>query len=327
MINALVIAGLACVVLLGLLLLWQGPKWQVKQVNGLNRKERFDRENEARKTLATILGGIVLLAGGFFTWRNIILAQTALVVAQEGQITDRFTKAVEQLGAADSSGKKKLEIRLGGVYALERIAGDSERDHWPIIDVLCTYIRENAPVSQQSAAQPQQPPTPPYASDEIQAIITVLGRRDHRYEPVARRLNLRDSNLRKVRLVGNYSLVDFIGADLSASDASGANLSGANLNTTQLVGTQLLYSDLTMASFNNAHLTGADLTGADLSGAYLLAADLSGTDLTAVKLNGAHLRGADLSKVVNLNQAQIDTAEGDLSTKLAEGLKMPKGWK
>src|SRR5271166_1561720 len=141
MINASVAVGFVCVALLGLILLWQGPKWQVRQVFDLDRKERFDRENEARKTLATILGGIVLLTGGFFTWRNITLAQRALAVAQEGQITDRFTKAIEQLGAIDSSGKKKLEVRLGGIYALERIADESERDHWPIIEILSTYIR------------------------------------------------------------------------------------------------------------------------------------------------------------------------------------------
>ena len=96
---------------------------------------------------------------------------------------------------------------------------------------------------------------------------------------------------------------------------------------TNLAGAQLLYSDLDMASFNNANLAGADLTGADLSGAYFLSSDLSGADLTGAKLNGAHLKGADLSRVRNLTQAQIDTAKGDLSTKLAEGLRMPESWK
>ena len=65
-------------------------------------KDRFNSENEARKTLATMLGAIMVLGGAYFTWRNIKLVQ-------EGQITDRFTKAIEQLGAVDASGKKKLE--------------------------------------------------------------------------------------------------------------------------------------------------------------------------------------------------------------------------
>jgi hypothetical protein len=53
---------LAVVGLVALLILWKLPRWQVGRVRGLNSKERFDRVNEARKTLATILGGIVLLA-------------------------------------------------------------------------------------------------------------------------------------------------------------------------------------------------------------------------------------------------------------------------
>jgi hypothetical protein len=38
-----------------------------------------------------------------------------------------------------------LEVRLGGIYALERIARDSPTDHWTIIEVLSTYVRENSP--------------------------------------------------------------------------------------------------------------------------------------------------------------------------------------
>ena len=221
MIDVSVAVGFVFLALLGLILLWQGPKWQVDKSSTWAPEERFDRENEARKTLATILGGIVLLTGGFFTWRNITLAQRALAVAQEGQITDRFTKAIEQLGAIDSSGKKKLEVRLGGIYALERIADESERDHWEIIEILSTYIRENAPVSQQGLAQPKQPssayvPTSRAGTDYVQAIITIIGRRNRKYEPTPRRLNLRDTNLSDLRLVGNFSLVNLIGVGLTS---------------------------------------------------------------------------------------------------------------
>ena len=38
-------------------------------------------------------------------------------------------------------------ITVGAIYALERIAQDSERDHIPVMETLCTYIRENAPPS------------------------------------------------------------------------------------------------------------------------------------------------------------------------------------
>ena len=158
---------------IGLVVLWKGPKWQVAKIQRLNSKESFDRENEARKALVTILGGVVLLAGGFFTWRNIKLAQESLKVSQEslsvaqgGQITDRFTKAIDQLGnrdskdtkvtdqsgaSSDKADKKNLMLRVGGIYALEQVANESAMYHWPIVDVLCAYVRENAPIEPTSA--------------------------------------------------------------------------------------------------------------------------------------------------------------------------------
>jgi hypothetical protein len=96
--------GLATLALL-VIVLWKVPQWQVGRVKRLSSKERFDRVNEARKTLATILGGVLLLLGFFGTWQNLRVAQEALSVSQQGQITDRFTKAIEQLGATDARGR------------------------------------------------------------------------------------------------------------------------------------------------------------------------------------------------------------------------------
>jgi ABC-type nickel/cobalt efflux system permease component RcnA len=88
--------------------------------------------------LAQIVAGLVLLLGVYLTYRRVTSAENAVEVAQEGQITERFTRAIEQLG------DEKLAVRLGGIYALERIARDSERDHWPIMEVLTAFVRENA---------------------------------------------------------------------------------------------------------------------------------------------------------------------------------------
>jgi hypothetical protein len=119
------------------------------------------------------------------TW----VSERHTTTAEQGLITDRITKAVEQLGAEktvkrrefkptykidkqtkkrilDQDGKPEiatnsdsseigeyesveetlpnLEVRLGAIYALERIAQDSERDHIPIMETLCAYIRENS---------------------------------------------------------------------------------------------------------------------------------------------------------------------------------------
>lgn len=130
-----------------ILLLWLFPKWQVRSIEDTDLKpeERFDRESEARKTLSQILGGLAFLIGFYFTWQNLQFTRDSQReterIATEGQITDRFPKAIAQLG---ESGDGKLEVRLGGIYALERIAKDSTKDYWSIMEVLTAYVREHA---------------------------------------------------------------------------------------------------------------------------------------------------------------------------------------
>src|SRR5262249_30993601 len=111
------------------LLLWKVPKWQVANIP--DEKDRLATESGFRQTLVQLVGGAALLGGLYFT------AQT-LRTTQDGQITDRFTKAIGQIG------DKELAVRLGGIYALERIANDSPKDHWQIMEVLTAYVRDNA---------------------------------------------------------------------------------------------------------------------------------------------------------------------------------------
>lgn len=93
--------------------LWAILDWQLDPATGEEKRELF-------ALMAQIVAGAIVLGGVYFAWRRI-------EVAREGQITERFTRAIEQLG------DERLELRLGGVYALERVARDSERDHWPIM--------------------------------------------------------------------------------------------------------------------------------------------------------------------------------------------------
>jgi hypothetical protein len=106
--------------------------------------------------LGQILAGTALLAGLYFTWRGQGLTQKGqeatqrntqrqLQLTEQGQITERFTRAIDQLGATDETGEK-LEIRLGGIYALERIDKESPKRayHATVMEVLTAYVRENS---------------------------------------------------------------------------------------------------------------------------------------------------------------------------------------
>ncbi len=334
--------GFGIAALLALVILWKVPQWQVGRVQRLNAKERFDRVNEARKTLATILGGAAFLVGGFLTWQNLKVAQDAastsqkaLEVSREGQITDRFSKAIEQLGS------EKLQIRLGGIYALEGIANESKELHWPIMEVLTAYVRENAPIKRECVASKEPKPTKPESAEladtprshptgDIQAILTVLGRRDRRYEREGQYLDLTKTDLSGADLseadlsgaVLKWACLyeaDLYAADLHGTDLQFANLTGAGMSGgANLRGAYLSYAHLSKSDLGDADLSKADLTDADLSGAWAYAADfteanLGGADLTAADLNNAHLRGAELQQTnltgTHLNNAHLQGAQ------------------
>jgi hypothetical protein len=228
--------GLAIIVLL-----WGLPKWQAAR-SDLTSQERFTIENEARKTLAQIVAGAAVLAGLYFTWANLQITQDTATknqaITHEGQITDRFTKAIAQLGEQEP---EKLAVRLGGIYALERIARDSEKDHWPIMEVLTAYVREHAPWPPKRSKDvqplkgdpsPQEEPsaTPndphPQLAADIQAVLTVLGRRTHTYRNgEEQRLNLANTDLRGA----NLWKAQLQGVDLGLAQLQGAYLRGAQL--------------------------------------------------------------------------------------------------
>jgi Pentapeptide repeats (8 copies) len=280
-------------------------------------------------TLAQILGGAALLSGLYFTWRT-------LQVNREGQITERYTRAIDQLGKTDNNGNKLYEIRLGGIYALERIDKESSERayHGTVMEVLTAYVRTNAPRSpeQSSTRTPvpeevarvhkeaersalQQPPTPPA---DIRAILNVLRRREEDRVPAKHRVHL-----------------DLQGTYLHQADLFKFNLSEANLFRADLSGAVLYEADLTRAVLYEANLSGARLQRADLSGAILQRADLSGaglqkTTLSEANLFGAHLEranlsGANLSKAQGLTPFDLEWTIGNDKTTLPESAR-PDHW-
>jgi hypothetical protein len=70
---------------------------------------------------------------------SLAMATRTCRLTQQGQITERYTRAIEQL-ASD-----KLDVRLGGIYALERIANDSPRDRVTVAEMVAAFIRSKAP--------------------------------------------------------------------------------------------------------------------------------------------------------------------------------------
>jgi hypothetical protein len=240
------------------------------------------------------LGGGVLLFGLLFTWRNLRATQTKLDIDRQGQLTNRFILAAGQLGA-DKNGRANVEVRLGGIYALDRIARDWPNDYWPIMEVLTAYVRHNAPragVSPIDPAASGAPPAPRPRTD-IQAVLTILGRP----APPERKLDLRETDLRGAEFWdAHLENTDLWGADLEGAQLWGAHLDGAKLEQANLRGANLRGTTWKAAVLTNASLTDADLREADLRGV----AGLTGEQVTSAYQKGA---GAQLPSSLRPPQA------------------------
>ena len=238
--------------------------------------------------------------GLYWNSRRVKATEDNVRVAEEGHITERFTRAIAQLGD-----KENRAIRLGGIYALERLARDSEKDYGPIMEVLTAYVRENATKQGKYAEEAAVKPT-----TDIQAILTVIGRRETTGKNRGNdRLDLSNTYLHGVVILGaDLSGADLSGADLSKADLSKADLGGADLSGALLSKADLGGADLSGADLSKANLGGATLSGALLSKANLGEATLSGALLSEATLSMAFLRGADLSEA-DLRGADLSEAD------------------
>lgn len=286
---------------------WRYSAW-LEIAEQLTPEDQITVENDALKTIAQVVGGSFFLFTAYFTWRSTRTAEKNLAVSQEGQITDRLNKAIVNVSENDSLAK-----RLGGIYALERIAREYPEEHWTIMEILTAYARENPP--------PYEDQYPLQArkrlSTDTQAILTVLRRRRWQYEEWEKHtLNLREIYASGGDLRGAY----LRGADLRRADLRGCDLRGADLRKANLMGAHLLDADLRGADLREASLTGAEITGVNFGGADLRGADLSAALFFGANFTGADLRGADVRGAYGPFLAQFEEATIDQTTKLPSKL-------
>ena len=238
--------------------------------------ERLKLQNDVRIGLLQAVAGVAVIAAVVATWQQLDTdrrqLRQQLEVAGQQQATDRFAQALDQLGS------EQLDVRLGGIYGLERIAarasggpasaaagayvappapGDPPSVWWgaedrvQVFEILSAYVRTTS----------HRPPIGPAGSTDLQvrqadvhAAVTVLARR--------------------TVLDGDPPL-----------DLSGSVLPGARLGWARLAG----------ADLRGADVSGTSLQHAELAGAHLEQSLLCGTEFQDADLRGAHLAGARVS--------------------------------
>ncbi len=221
--------------------------------------------NFALAFLGTISGGVALF-GGFIAILRSETNERQTYTEEQGMITDRINKAVEGLGKNNEKGNPVIEIRLGALYALERIAKDSIRDHVQIMEIICAYVRHNRPLLDKIIP----------VSEDIQAALTIIGRRDQ--WPDAKK------RLKREKQQG-YRI-----------DLRNCNLYRAQLRRANLIGAWLRGSNLTYAVLTNANMSNAWLNGVTLNHALL----------TNTKTDKSYAWRGDFSDCRNLTQKQLD---------------------
>jgi hypothetical protein len=302
------------------------------------------------RTDHTAMAPLLTLAAGLTVAGVALLRHFAQTDAdRQRRITESFSKAIEQLGS------DKVEVRLGGIYSLERISKESLGDYWTVMSNLTAFIRGRSRrmeidqslqfhrrVSDRAYFLWLEAGRPEESADffwesaivlekfgerqaaDIASALTVIVRRSEaaRERETANdwRLDLTGAVLRGAHLPG----ANFERAHLSEADLGRANLIGANLEGANLIGAHLERANLSGANLKKTNLSGAYLERADLSGANLEQADLRSAHLERVHFYGANFKQANLSRAhleeANLSKAHLE--EANLSEVHLEGANL-----
>lgn len=247
----LILAVLAFIGLTVVAVRW-APEWLATETV---RKDVPQAQEIGRVRSATLamLAGAIATVGAVFTG-------LAWTLNRKGQLNERFSRAIDQLG------HEEIDVRVGAIYTLEGVARDSPRvHHRPITEILTAYVRNRA----EWEPDPEKRKNPakgwPRPSADVQAALTVLGDRAYQHDDPRRALRLSGTDLRGANLRGgHFERARFRNAHLEGVLFEGANLVGAK--------------------FRDAHLERADF-----------AAD-SEFGLPAATLQDAEFRGASYDR-------------------------------
>ncbi|MDO0911123.1 pentapeptide repeat-containing protein [Streptomyces sp. DT2A-34] len=251
--------------------------------NSLDAGERSVAMGQFRLALVQALAAVGAAVALLYTARNYRLSH-------RGQVTERFSKALERLGSEEPY------VRLGGILALEQILQDSPTQANHAVQVLNGFVREKSPkvgerkerqravVARRAAKRSGRRKTPSAADrlglpSDIHAALVALAGWSDRKSP----------GMDQVPHLGG---LDLSGAFIPEIDLHRAEMRGASVSRANLIG-----ADLRLARLDNALLIAALLEGADLTSADLEGANLSQASIRDAIFEKANLRGVNLSSV------------------------------
>ena len=253
-------------------------------------------------------------------------SQNQVATSQRSLLNERYQKGAEMLGS------EVLSVRIGGIFALARLAREyPEEYHVQIMRLLCAFVRNpTAEDKSREDSKEKRAKTERHVErkrshlfrshPDVQVVMEALYEfREHSVP------ELRPDIQAIIEAIGDrneedivfeqkeYFALDLRGANLTGlcrldANLSGAILWGANLSNAILLGINLSNAQLWDANLSNAVLSDSNL----FSGAGLpLRANLSNSELWDANLSGtwilgANLSGSDLSRATGLIQDELD---------------------
>ena len=250
---------------------------QTEQING-NVVAKESGSTTVRN-IGFVVAGLVALP--FAIWRSWVAHRHA-DTAQKTLLNERYQQGAEMLGSNIST------VRLGGIYALQRLAAEHPDEyHLQVMRLFCAFARRpttdegprQSPVSADESELPE-------LRQDVQAVMTAISAchaiqhdlEREQYDGQAS-LNLKGANL---------PCAELWSTDFSSAHLPGVNLAGANLWNANLYHAVLWEANLSHANLQRAYLYEARLQGADLSGAeFSLDGENPATGLTQFRLDQA----------------------------------------
>ena len=279
-----------------------------------------DSPSTTVRNLAFVIGGIIAIV--LAVWRSRV-SECQAATAQGSLLNERYQKGAEMLGS------DVLAVRLGGIYALQRLAQERDEYHVPIMRLFCAFVcnptetKDDKSVATNEEYEHSRPPRP-----DVVAIMEAIASRkidrltleqEDGFYPDFRYANLIGLNLSRIGNV-DLSWSRLTGANLSyiwlppqtnfsqVREAYGANLSYARLNRVNFKLCNFWGTDLSDSLLIGANLQCADLRKANLANTTLATADLSGATFRDANLSGTQFSLDDHPPARGLTQNQLDDA-------------------
>lgn len=239
-----------------------------------------------------------------------------LALDQQGkpiQLQDGNEKPVHEIKTIERT-EINIEVRLGAVYALERVALDSKRDKNSIMRTIAAYIRNSIPLSEmESNYNINNRP-------DIKAAIEVLGRFPVKSKTSVTydltRINLKNLQIRECRLES---------CDFTKSASDEFSIIESSLDESifheikwfkfKAFRSSLNYTNFYKAEMNNSMLFNCEFNNVSASETNFRGLQSAGSKFISAKLHKTNLRNSSFrsTEIINCEFDEVDISESRIS--------------